>query len=352
MRLTNHHGIPYPIFMAMLNDMYSGRGYDFSASNVFDDPRPYWGTKQIFASDVELDAYDEQVMFLGTMIHDGLEHRLSLSSTNELIDEVIVRLMEMDQSFETERVTGLISFLESQRVLPKVNVSDFITEKRMVSWIRNDKGETYSLSGQIDLYSISKKTIYDYKTMLGAGWKMRKRHIDEWARKLNFYRMLMNVTENVDVERLSILPINTDWREMKCLQDGQFPKLMFEKELHMELTPIEDIKADIHRRVDFITSFKGKRIDEMPYCTPENRWQNETTYKIYKVGAKRACTGGTFVDNPEGAAAFLIEKGPGPTLKKILSEPMRCQKYCRLSKLGLCDFPEKWAREHSVKEDE
>lgn len=351
MRLINDCNIPYPIFVAMCNDMYSGRGYDFSASNVFDDPRPYWGTKQIYASGVELSAYDEQVMFLGTMIHDGLEHRLSIPSSNQLIDEVIVRLLEMDDTFEPERVKGLISFLESQRAVPKISTDDFVTEKRMCSWIKNDKGETYSISGQIDLYSISRNTIYDYKTMLGAGWKMRKRHMDEWSRKLNFYRMLMQVTENIEVTGLSILPIITDWREMKCIQDGQFPRLMFERELHMDLIPIEDVKADVHKRVDFITSFKDKPISEMPYCTPENRWQNETTYKIYKDGAKRACTGGTFVDDPEGAAAFLIEKGPGHNIKKILSEPMRCQKYCRLAKLGLCDFADKWAKEHS-KQDE
>ena len=302
MKKHNDAGIPNIIFDAMTADTYTGGKADFSVTGLFESARYYWGMKQIRQSDVSLPISDDSIAFLGTILHTGME------------------------------------------AIIKDN-PNYMTETRLNVNVTGSDGQVYVLSGEFDAYDKRTNTMIDYKSTVSGGWNMRHKKEKKWMLQLNIYRKLFDIHYGYAPKHLQIIGWITDWRKNRIMSDPLYPRSMFP--VHdVPLMDPNEVRDYIQLRINDIIQYKDVDIKDMPYCSEENRWQNETTWKIIKLNkdgtdpAKpRAVPGGVFTEDEEGAKAFLATKGSGYRIKQYKSDPTRCIDYCPLSQLGLCDFP-------------
>jgi hypothetical protein len=152
------------------------------------------------------------------------------------------------------------------------------------------------------------------------------------------------MTSNHKVEKMFVQGALYDWREMKGWSDRMYPDHMFPlKEVPiMERQDLIDFIKDAIRE---LIKYEQEPLDKIPYCSKENRWQNEKTWKVIKLNKDgsfpeklRAIPKGLFVNDELGAIAFCKIKGTGYGVKEFESLPTKCINYCELSRLGLCDF--------------
>lgn len=345
MKLVNNCGLEEPFVDAMANDQYTGNSTDFSASNVFKGPREYWYDKEFNRNPNSVKyTFDEQVMFMGTLAHNGMEGRLSegyyplLKKVTELLPTLTTDSFE--QTKQVDKVMALLHQVDYPVHRPEIT-DKYTVEKRYYCKMLLSNGETITMSGAIDLYAKRTKTLYDYKSMIVGGYNKRRTKIVEWTNKLNFYRLLMYINGEEVPDHLKVLPLIMDWRQMGLITNGQYPKRMYES-IALEVLPLEEVRIRIKALVENIWKYKGLPYDQMPYCNPEQRMQNDIEYKVYRNGAKSCIKGGAFKDL-ESAQRLMLEVGPAThEIREILSGPANCQYYCKLMKAGLCDAYSKW----------
>ena len=339
MKKHNDADIPRPIFNAMIADTYTGGKADFSVTGLFESARYHWGMKQLRQSDVSLPVSDDSIAFLGTVIHTGVE---AILKNEDWIADELVSIMEM-KSTDAERLKLITSMWRRLETIRTNNT--FKTETRLNVTVTAKDGYKYSLSGEFDLYDKKEDAIIDHKTTISGGWNMRHKKEKKWILQLNIYRKLFDIHYGHAPKHLYVIGWITDWRKNRIMSDPLYPRSMFP--VHdVPLMDPNEVRDYIQLRINDIIQYKDVDIKDMPYCSEENRWQNETTWKIIKLNkdgtdpAKpRAVPGGVFTEDEEGAKAFLATKGSGYRIKQYKSDPTRCIDYCPLSQLGLCDFP-------------
>ena len=73
--------------------------------------------------------------------------------------------------------------------------------------------------------------------------------------------------------------------------------------------------------------------DDIPPCSPEERWERPSEFAVMKAGLKRAVRK---FDSRQEADAFAGGKGSGHFVETRPGESVRCQDWCACS--GFCNF--------------
>lgn len=274
MRLTNTTGLPAPLVRAMERDNYHQPGH-ISVTGLIQPPRL---------------------------------RQLSIRHDDEIVEDVTQRLWLLMGS----AVHAVLEWAEDYRA-PE------LIEQRLVAnvagWIITGKPDLWSAPATLDDYKFT--SVYAVK----GGVK------PEWESQLNIYKMLYRMY-GFKVEQLRIIAIYRDWSKSQASRDKTYPQA------GAVVVPVQNwpgggAMAYALERVLLHQAAEALPDDELPPCTPEERWARPTKWAVVKKGNKRA----TKLHDTEEAAQdhagelgkqFVVEHRPGGFA--------RCENYCPVTK--------------------
>lgn len=180
----------------------------------------------------------------------------------------------------------------------------------------------YTISGIFDLYDAKTCKITDYKTT--SVWKIIFGDFDDWEKQLLIYAyMLRRIGFKVMSGEIVAILKDHSKREAK-LKPG-YPKLPVATISYIFGEPeFDEIEQFLINKVAEIKRCEQLTDDELPICTPEERFNSGDKYAVKKKGNKKATR---VFDNLQDAEAFAmtdkvfeIEIRPG--------EDKKCIDYC------------------------
>lgn len=185
-----------------------------------------------------------------------------------------------------------------------------------------------TVTGQVDLYNMSKAEIDDYKT--ASVWKIIHGDFADWHRQGLIYAWLLK-QENLEVRRCRFIAMLKDFSKTKAKVDSTYPQSpVFVYEFDVTDDDLEDIEKFIRYKVEDIERCEKLADDDIHECNSTERWETETTWAVMKEGRKSAVR----VLNDESLANKLCESlGKGHWVEKRQGESKRCGEYC-----SCCDY--------------
>lgn len=204
------------------------------------------------------------------------------------------------------------------KVMHKILETDnknYISEKRLYCIVDN-----YIISGQLDLYDIREKTIYDYK--LCSTWEYTYGIKQDKIDQLNMYKYLAE-QNGIEVEKMKLVFFFRDWSQSKAEYDKEYPQ--------------HPIMTFMVNKFDALPVIRQKIQNNLSpaQCTSSEKWKHGEKFAAMKKGHKRATK---LFDKKEEAEKFMqlkkcdyIDYRPG--------ENKRCKHYCLVSKF--CKYKDK-----------
>lgn len=282
MKLIDSHLVPEPFRSAIFDDKYE-KGIDVvaSATTIIKPVRVTKLRKEYFA-DMQESAVRRVSALLGTAVHNILE----------------------------EYGEGLGWHVE--RRLYGVSKSGLSYSGQLDALIPNGD-ETW--------------TIGDYKVVP----TFKHNQLDEYFDQLNVQAALARQA-GYDVTGLKVVAIFKDWMESRSKASDNYPP-----------TPIVEYDVPM-RDADELDDWIDSRLrqivgDELPECSPEERWMRDDKWAVHKPKAKRATK---VFDNKAEAESFLevALKGKGHVDHRPAT-PIRCtNNYC-----GVAEWCAQWQEE-------
>jgi len=254
MNYTNEMQLPDALVSAIVNDTYTKGSADISVTTLIGPPKIRILTKR-HSDKITEDVSDHIFRLLGQNTH-----------------EIVERIKHPD-SFQEERLSMTV------------------------------KG--WKISGQADLYENG--TVTDFK--VSSVWACIHGLKPEWICQLNVYGHLFRLA-GFPVDKLQIIIFLRDWSKFKGGKD--YPRkqvAVLEAPLWGEFqtqTYIRD-RVLMHQAADALDD------DDVPICTPAERWDEVTKYAVVKGNNKRAWRVVESMEEAEKLKA-QIEEGTG-TLK-------------------------------------
>lgn len=180
----------------------------------------------------------------------------------------------------------------------------------------------YVLSGQFDLYNDTTKTVTDYKT--ASVWKIIFGDFEDWRRQLLIYCYMLRKI-GFDAQGGEIVAFLKDHskRDAKIKPDyPQFPV----KKVSFAFSDDDFIECEQWLSDRFALIARAEKLpdDELPLCTPEERFNSGDKYAVMKKGRKTALR---VMDSLEEAERWKAEHG-GDEIQKRPGEDKKCLDYC------------------------
>lgn len=148
-----------------------------------------------------------------------------------------------------------------------------------------DIGE-YKLSGIFDLYDEKTKTVTDYKT--GTTWKVIFNDWDDYRNQLLMYAYMLK-TIGFECDKGEIVMFLKDHSKTKAKTDASYPQYpVYIKKFAFNDSDFDDIEKFIYAKFEEIKKCESLPDEELPPCTPEERWHKGDTWAVKKEGRKSA----------------------------------------------------------------
>lgn len=274
MKITNVNNLPQPFVSAVERD-YKYKDKQYSVTNVIKGLCESILQRR-HSDEIEQDVSDLFFAILGTAVHSVLEH-----------------------AKET---------------------SDQLKEEKVVV----DMPNGYKLSGIFDLYDAKEKKVTDYKT--GSIWRVIYDDFAEYRKQLLIYAYMLRKI-GFECNKGEIVLMLKDWSKTKCRYDSNYPQNgVFVKKFHFSEKDFEGIEQYLIERFNEIARLEQLKDEELPECSPEERWAKPKKYAVMKHGRKSAVK---VCDTPEEALQYT-EKDM--YIQERLGGNTKCEEYCTVTK--------------------
>ena len=279
MQYTNKHGLPKPIYDAILNHDYDNPD-GYSISRLIS---PAYQSRLIkeFKDEISVDVADSIWALLGTSVHSVIEK----AGTD------IVKELRVYKQFDTALV-----------------------------------------SGKADYYDPVAKELLDFKVTSKYATKYGKVK-PEWEQQLNILAYLFEGI-GLQVNHIAILAILRDWSTSDRYKHD-FPDVPFMK-LDVPKWDRSKTEAFVLARVNAHKYAESMPIAIQTPCSEEERWRSDHVYAIRKNAHTKATK---LCDTREEAVAYCTEKKlpVGSTMAQYSIEERqgvdrRCADYCSVKK--------------------
>jgi hypothetical protein len=283
MLITNKFSLPQPFVDLVSGDTYSKGESDITTTGLAQPPKIAELTRR-HGNEITMDASEKVWTMMGTANHYVLE-------------QIALR-----------------------------NPERYVTEQRFYLDVDGVK-----LGGQIDLFDRDTETLWDYK--VSSVYKAMSDDKLEWTKQANVNKLLCE-HNGIHPKKLAVLLVMKDWRRKDSEFKANYPKCAI-AEITLPIWREEETFAYIKSRIALHESAKHiKHDDEIPICTPEERWEKPTLWAVLpKKGAKRAVSNGTYESEHE--AKLHAERISG-FVERREGECPRCKNYCPVS--SFCNF--------------
>jgi PD-(D/E)XK nuclease superfamily len=283
MKITNKFGVPEPLVTLAAKEYYSKGKSSYSVTELLSPPKVRRLREQ-HNEQIESDVTDMLWQLLGSALHVVMERG------------------------QTE---------------------GHVTEERLFTSI-----DGLTISGQIDLQSedSGRVAITDYKFC--SAWAVMNEK-PEWEQQLNVYKWLVETVKRRKVSALRICALIRDYSRHETREN--YPAAPIQM---VDIPMWDSVKAeifirerlDLHRNAKVAQDFG----DDLPDCTPEERWQSDTTFAVKREGRKTAIR--VFKSIEEAEELAIKEKG---YVEVRNGEPKRCTgNYC-----GVAQWCDQYQRE-------
>jgi len=276
MIITNKLGLPKPL-VDMAQSDYKYAPNEYRVTSLLKGVRETILERR-HEDEIERDVSDMVFLLFGTAVHSVLEKH-----------------QEGDQEIKEARL--------------KVSIGDYI------------------LSGQFDLYNAETKTITDYKTC--SVWKVIYGEYEDWRKQLLIYSYMLQ-SIGFPVEKAEIIALMKDHSKSQAKIKADYPKQPVQK-ITFTFTEkdFEEIESWLHQRFEEIAKAEKLPDDELPLCTPEERFNSGDKFAVMKKGRKTALR---VLDSYEKAEEWMEYNG-GDYIEVRKGEDKKCQDYC-----SACEF--------------
>ena len=276
MKITNKYGLPQA-FVTMAESDYQYKDKRYSVTSILK------GTREIILErrhhdKIEQDVSDMIWLLFGTAVHSILEQHEE--ADHELAEEYLILDLE----------------------------------------------NGYKLSGRFDLYNAKTKTVTDYKTC--SVWKVIYKEFEDWRTQLLIYAYMLK-SIGFEVETGEIIAMMKDHSKSKAKYDPNYPQLPVDRiKFSFSDKDFEEIEVFIKERFKEIAKAEEMADDELPLCTPEQRFNSGDKFAVMKKNRKRALR---VLDSMEEAEIYLANNG-GDFIETRPGEDKKCNDYCRVNK--------------------
>jgi hypothetical protein len=180
------------------------------------------------------------------------------------------------------------------------------------------------VTGKIDNYDMKAGVISDYKT--ASIWKVKFGDFDDWYKQGMIYAWLLD-KNNFKVQKCRFIAILKDHSKSKARFDFDYPQEpVYVYEFDVTQERLWEIEAFIEERVKAYLETASMGDDEIPECSPDERWEEAPKYAVMKQGRKSAVK---LFDAREPAEAMVDELGHDKHyLEERHGESKKCQGYC------------------------
>lgn len=274
MRVTNQMNLPQPFVSAVERDYtYKPRRYSVTAIMK--------GAKEAVLQrrhddEIECDAADSVWAIFGTAVHSVLENA-----------------QETDTQLKENKV--------------EVQVGD------------------YTLSGIFDLYDDSTGTVVDYKTC--STWKVKFGEFDDWRTQVLCYCWMLRQL-GFDARRGEVVALLKDHSKTKAKIGEHPPTPVYKVAWDFTEGDFDDIGRWIEERFRLIAEAESLPDDEIPACSPEERWHRPGKYAVMKKGRKSAVR---LFDTMEQAQDKLATLPTGHYVERRPGKDAKCEEYCSVA---------------------
>lgn len=276
MIITNKLGLPQA-FVEMAKKDYTCEPNEYRVTSLLKGIRECILERR-HQHEIEQDVSDMIWLLFGTAVHSVLEHH-----------------EEADNEIKESRI--------------KIPVGDYI------------------LSGQFDLYNAETQTITDYKTC--SVWKIIYGDFEDWRRQLLIYAYMMR-SIGFQVNQGEIIAIMKDHSKRDAKYKADYPQSPVAK-ITFKFTEQDftDIELWLNQKFAEIAEAEKLPDDELPLCTPEERFNSGDKFAVMKKGRKTALR---VLDSMEEAEEWK-EKNGGDSIEIRPGEDKKCIDYC-----NVCEF--------------
>ena len=243
------------------------------------------GTKEIILTDrhfdeITIDASDEVWAVFGTAVHSILEH-------------------QEDDAFKEESFS--------------VDVLD------------------YKVTGKVDRYDMKHETIEDWKT--ASVWKVIFQDFEDWKRQGLIYAWLLKQS-GLNVRHIRFIALLKDHSKSEAKKKADYPQEpVYIYEFDPTPEDMTSIEVYIKDKVSDVSQNVEKADDDIPECSPDQRWATPTKWAVMKEGRKTAVK---VCETQEEAEKFIddLEKEKDKHyVEERKGQDKKCSDYC-----ACCEF--------------
>lgn len=299
MEITNEHGLPWPIVAAVKRDPYCSGRSDITATTVIGPPQIRI-LRQRHHDEIKVDVVDRVWALAGSLGHAILE-RAAGRDPGRVIP-TLVGILRNESLTNDERVSQIREMVDAAIERDRTGP---IVERRLYMVVGD-----WVLGGQLDLVApspdSSEYVLSDYKWTSVWTWIYGGRR--EWDAQLNIYLHLCR-KHGIFPAGAEIVCVFRDWMRSKAKFDRSYPQT---KALTL---PVPDwgeerTQAFIEERVRLHQEAELLPDEELPPCTPEERWESGEIFAVKREGRKRAMNGGLFGTEAEALEFIAKQRDP------------------------------------------
>lgn len=320
MRITNTENMPELLYQALSENRPPIEG-EIHVTQLIGPPmldylkRKHW-------DNLEQDASERLYALMGQGMHAVLANDGRLQYAKAVIEQLV-------RDFRKYDIDTTICVL--QDLLEKISEG---SQRGIESTMRVPINKKWTLVGTDDYFDEDTGILRDWK--MTSVWSVVFADHD-WEEQLNVYAWMRRQL-GYDVEKLEVWALLRDWQMYKAKygNDGKYPKIPFVC-VPIKLWTEEKQERYIQSR---LRKFSGKPSP----CTPKEKWQTPTTYKVMKGTNKTAAIATWMVGgerkpmlSPEEARQAAQLKnlpvdGKKIWIKEFPGECKRCNLYCVVNK--------------------
>jgi hypothetical protein len=293
MQLTNNLRLPDALVALFAEDDYTRGDADYSVTGLLSPPRVLQ-LKQRHDEELTEDVVDRIPSQLGTLLHKAAH--------------------------------------ESAKRLAHDGV---LAEERFYVARRVANGAEVRISGQMDhiLVDETSEELTDYKFPSVSSLQIkltRPGALMEWTEQVNLYALILR--ENyIPVRTARIIATGLGWTAGMAARGTHPPTQTVA--IPIDLWPVEQQEAFLMSRLEAHAAAAALADEDLPLCTPAERWVAPTKYAVMKPGRKSAVR----VTEFKAEAEMLLSENEGWWLDERIGGSRRCTLWCAVGRAGLCN---------------
>ena len=185
----------------------------------------------------------------------------------------------------------------------------------------------YVLSGQFDLYNDDTKIVTDYKT--ASVWKIIFGDFENWRRQTLIYCYMLRKI-GFDAQGGEIVAFLKDHSKRDAKIKADYPQFPVQT-VKFKFTEADFVECEEWLTARFAEIAEAEKLadEDLPICTPEERFNSGDKFAVMKKGRKTALR---VLDSMEEAKKWKAENG-GDEIQVRPGKDKKCIDYC-----AACEF--------------